>query len=300
MVDTQLLLDFKNSLLLGGSAHIARKAKESTVENGLVDGQGGQHGVFLVDKPNHVLVVGIVDLLTIDVEITANSATLVLASKDVEEGGFTGARGSHDRRDLARPCQTLNAREDLLAVEAVGYVLKEERGRFVISHELETLVVRIIQMDGAILKLPPRKIPDNQDDGNEEERAPSDDASDERSINLGDRTFVARNLGVVQTFPRTAGQEDALVTKHVADEFIHVRLFEGAIINPPGLLVTFEGSRAFDLLVEEVGKINRSILSTEHAIRYATALDLLALIARLVGVFIERGAGLALIKMAIE
>lgn len=90
MIDSQLSLNVQGPLLLGSPAHIARQSEQSAGQDGLMHGQGWEHCVFLIDKADHTLEVGVGDLFTVDVEVTLNGTALILARQYVQEGGLAG------------------------------------------------------------------------------------------------------------------------------------------------------------------------------------------------------------------
>lgn len=293
MVNAQLFLDLGNSLFLGSAAHVARKSQKRAVENRLVNGERRQHGVFLINKSNHVLVFGVVNLFTINVEISANDAALVLSSKDIQERRLSSARGAHNGSDFSRLADALDARQNLLAVEGVGDILKVEGRWLVIDHELGALVVGILQANRSIVQPAAGKIPCSNNDGSQEKRTAANHAGNEGSVDLLDGAVVAWHLRLVQAFTRLAVEEDAGVSDQADDEVVHFGLLESTVMSTAALLRAFEPAGALDRLVQKVGKVERAIFAAHHAARDAAAADVVAFVRSRVlvaGILGTRGA----------
>lgn len=105
---------------------------------------------------------------------------------------------------------------------------------------------------------------------------------------------------MVKALSRTASEEDAVVAEHVADECVHLGLLEEASVRAALLLKTPKLRWAADLFGEEVGDVDGTILTTQHAVGDAFAGDGLALVRGAVLLVVEFGAGLAVLEVAHE
>lgn len=184
---------------------------------------------------------------------------------------------------------TLDVVQDSLSIELVGDILKVERGRLVISHELQAFVVGVVQSDGAILELSAREVPREEDDGDNEKGACGDDTGDEWGVDLLDRPFVTWDFGVIQTLSRATAQLDATVADQGQNQVVHGGLFEGAIVDASILLQALELCRALDLLYQEFANVDGAVLATEHAVWNAVALDLVTLVVSAVLAVVDIG-----------
>lgn len=95
--DAKLVHGFECAVDFGVVGHVAGETEEGGEEDGFVDGQGGEEGVFLVDVPDNAAEGGSVgDGPAVEVRVAADLAGFGFTCENVEEGGFAGARGAHD------------------------------------------------------------------------------------------------------------------------------------------------------------------------------------------------------------
>ena len=225
VVDTELSFNIFNLLQLGSEAHLLGQTKHGAIENGLVDSQGGQHGIILIDKANNTSELVVRNLLSVDQEVADDGTTLVLSSQNIQEGSLASTRSPHDGHELARMNGTLNVCEDLLAFESVRDVFEVETGGLVIGEQSSVQIVLVVgEVDGTVLCLSAREEPDNEDDSDNKQSTTSNDASDQRRVDLLDRSLVTRDVCDVQTLSRVALESDAVVAEDVGNEVVHGRL----------------------------------------------------------------------------
>lgn len=133
-------------------------------------------------------------------------------------------------------------------------MLSQKFGRFIIG------VIRERQTEIASASSPTGQIPDEQDYGDDEERTTSNHACNQRSVDLLDRPLVAWFVCLVQTLSGIAGQEDAGVTKDIANQVVHFGLREHTL-GAFGSRFGGESGGSFDDLIKEDTEIDRSILA---------------------------------------
>lgn len=95
--DPELVHGFECAVDFGVVGHFAGETEEGGEEDGFVDGQGGEEGVFLVDVPDDAAKGGSVgDGPAVEVCVAADLAGFGFTCENVEQGGFAGARGAHN------------------------------------------------------------------------------------------------------------------------------------------------------------------------------------------------------------
>lgn len=192
--------------------------------------------------------------------------------------------------------------EDFLAVEMIRNIFPVERHWSVFSQKLRRLIVRIVrrrQAEVAPMCRATRQIPYSQDYRDDEKGATSNHTCDERGVDLLDGTFIARQVGLVETFSGVAGQENARIAKDTADQVVHLRLREHTLAALGGLRGRERGW-AFDDLSEKVVEVDGAILTAKEAVRDAAALNILALVVGRVLIRLVFQIPFACIQLAIE
>jgi hypothetical protein len=170
-----------------------------------------------------------------------------------------------------------------------------------VGQQLRVLILLIVgQVDGVVASplSAVREIPPNQDNCDNEQGDAGDDGSDQWRVDLLHRSFVTRNLGLVETFARAALEEDALVAIDARDQLVHSRLGEAAS-TVLSALDRLELGGVLDCQ-QEVANVDGAVLAAQHAARHTGAVHMFAAVPCDVAVLLGGPVGVARVESAVE
>jgi len=266
--DPQLLQRLQHPILFRRNAHIFWQPQQRRIQHRLVYRQGRHQRILLIDEPHYSFKLRIRHIPSIQKEFALNSPLLQLPRHDIEEGGFSGTRGTHDGENLAGAHETRDIIENGLVADAIGDIAELEGCRDMVLDEFCGFVVDEVNVPETLTALgTSRKVPNSQTAEEQKDDTPGDAAcdcggmvrflrtlEDQRCILSGLTGYlISWDFCIIETFTAVTVEEDGFIAKDTADEFVHFWFFEFAAVL---VAIALESCGSSNLVLEKVTDIS--------------------------------------------